>query len=765
MLILKPPYFNIDGITLFPDHANDLQWYYAPADPSITTLHDPVLDQFIPQISLLKYRGEAGTGGFLDFDVNLGFPDEKLDEVRRKLKRMAGLRDDPMLAPVPVVDGSVRLLMLGKASDDEPPEDGDAAPQGPKFVEKIAHASKPSLYGKNQAVFSVSLDEDGVKIMEQSLQGETMAIGVVYSLEFFALRPAYNVSITADWDRMQHHFEESSSFDSIFYQSQVDEVLDELIENQVIQINVDTFVPEDEDDIGFAGRRDRAVNDFKDMVLQTFFQPSVDPIDPNADDGGTIDDIVDGHERLAGVAARAGGLIPSFSRREVDITRIDKKSVNLNMSERTAVRRSIYPQGHLAGMFRLLRDADGQLDLTRFVKEITLDDDWFKRRTLDARSLVDFEHDNIASINVTANYNGRPKSILLDKSAPKGIASWNSVLQNNRMKRDVEYQYRVNFSGVNSAERPAILNSPELVTPADIFEVNPRGEELFYLDDITIAARENFPWSDYPEIEVHLKYEDQSSAIDIKDSFVLRSGSEDQVWKRFRMDKEKSAYQMKVIFRGADNDDREIDWQDYDQELFTIGNPRPKSRTVQVVPALDWTQVTTLLVELSYTDTDNDIFEEQTMTFLSTQAAPQTFAIGLLNPDVRVVEYSISIIWANGAVTRVPRSKTVENTILITPFMKGHRLIEVSADTSNFDSKGVTKVEVELSYEDSEAGLQFAEKLRLTKTQASGIFEFDYASKQRNKYRAIQKTFFNNGMVQTKDHGEIGEDVLLITVS
>ena len=41
-----------------------------------------------------------------------------------------------------------------------------------------------------------------------------------------------------------------------------------------------------------------------------------------------------------------------FSYQKVDMTRIDKKTLNANISERTTARRSIYPQGHLSGIMR-----------------------------------------------------------------------------------------------------------------------------------------------------------------------------------------------------------------------------------------------------------------------------------------------------------------------------------------------------------------------------------------------------------------------------
>ena len=42
MLYLKPPYYLINGVTLFRDHEDPLQWYFLPAAPKLTMLTDPV---------------------------------------------------------------------------------------------------------------------------------------------------------------------------------------------------------------------------------------------------------------------------------------------------------------------------------------------------------------------------------------------------------------------------------------------------------------------------------------------------------------------------------------------------------------------------------------------------------------------------------------------------------------------------------------------------------------------------------------------------
>ena len=85
MLFLKPPFHMIEGVTVFSDHEREDVFHFAPAMPKITTIFDPAVNQHIPQIQLLKFRGEAGTGGFLNFGGDRGVAEDRRDEVSPQL--------------------------------------------------------------------------------------------------------------------------------------------------------------------------------------------------------------------------------------------------------------------------------------------------------------------------------------------------------------------------------------------------------------------------------------------------------------------------------------------------------------------------------------------------------------------------------------------------------------------------------------------------------------------------------------------------------
>src|SRR5262245_21026547 len=82
MLALDKPRGPFAGLALWEDHAEKGAFWYMPVSPRIGRNADG------PEISLLKYRDDAGNGGgFLSFSTELAVTPEQLDEARRELLR------------------------------------------------------------------------------------------------------------------------------------------------------------------------------------------------------------------------------------------------------------------------------------------------------------------------------------------------------------------------------------------------------------------------------------------------------------------------------------------------------------------------------------------------------------------------------------------------------------------------------------------------------------------------------------------------------
>jgi hypothetical protein len=765
MLYLKPPFHLIEGVAVFADHANERQFYYLPAMPHLTTLRDEATGLEEPQIQLLKFRDldGAGNGGFLTFEVNLGFDQARLDSIAMELKRLYRLREDPFLAPAVLESGSVRLIILGAATDEDGKPLWDEE-QLQRFVVRIDHAASPALYGDNQAIFSVELDQDGVELIEASLlQSALMPVGVIYSLDFLALRPAFTVKVSADWDRIQTHFESSFKAEVLFSSVEIDTVVDKLIEEQAVTIEVDSFLPEGEDAGAWVGRRDQAINDFKDMVLDTFFKPSLEPMKEEKDGW---DRFADTTERLALLAATGGwGGVAKFSYVQKDLTRIDQKRLNLTMNERVTVKRSIYPQATLKGLGRFLaRDADGRvLNADRFVQGVTLDSAWFTKRSLTAHALIDFDNDLVEAVNVTATYDGQPRTIRLTKAEPTALREWNSVVAGTTMVRPVEYDYRVTFRGVDTADRPGILVSPRLSTIGDEFEIAPRGEELYFLDDIRIGAG-LLPWDRFPQVSVEVRYRDQGNGIQLNETFILTKEKPEATWKRFRLNPDVSQYDVRVTFLALDHYDVVADWTTTDQERLIIRDPRPLKRTVQLAAAVDWRLVAMIFVELRYTDEANGVDERQTLAFFDTpeDRGPKVFSVNLADPNQRIVTYLATMVLKDNRTITVPTSMTTGSTIVLRSDMAGHRIVTVTPPNVDFTARGIVRLEARLSYSDPDAGLSFQDRFTFGGPRDVSFFEFDYVSAEQVSYTCIATVVLANGLVQERDLGNLSGDRLVL---
>lgn len=769
MLFLQPPFHIIEGVAVLRDNSPG-QYYFMPAMPRLSTVRDEATGVDLPQIQLLKFRGGAGAGGFLTFAVDLSFDEERLENVAAEIRRLDGLDRDPLLAPVQVENGSVRLMILGQSSAPPPGPGQPPAPPGgpgePRFVMKInpPYESKPALYGNNEAIFSVELDADGVQLVEASLlQGTMLPIGVIYALEFYALRPAFTVQVTADWNRVQKHFEESFGFDIMFASVDIDKVVDELIESRAVVIDVTSFLPEGEDAGSWVGRRDQAINDFKDMVLDSFFEPSIEPV-KEEEDGW--DKFTHTAERLSLLAATGGWAgVAKFHYVKKDITRIDDKKLNLTMNERVTVKRTIYPQANLKSLGSELRSLidQGRLDRSQLIQDVTLNSDWFRRRQVEAHALVNFDHDDVESVNLTVEYGGDPQTLRLSKGADSGTRQWNSILDGDVMRREVDYRYRVNFRDVDTTERPGVVESPPLVVRGDEFEISPRAEGVYFVDDIVVGA-DTLPWDRYPSVSAEVRYTDEEHRIRLAETFVLSKAKPETTWRRFRLNAELDDYQVQITYLAADHRDIVVPWHTTNQERLLIRDPRPAKRTLQVIPAVPWALVAMALVEVWYIDLPNGIQERQTLSFLNTDAdrLPKLFTSSLADPEQRFVGYSAMILLNDNRMITVPPSMTAGPAVFIRTDMTGHRVITVRPGIADFATAGIVRMEADLDFADTGAGLSFADTFTFWSARDVAFFEFDYTAADQDRYHCHLRTLYANGMVQERDLGLLDGDRLML---
>jgi hypothetical protein len=759
MLYLSQPYFVINGVSVFPDHQDPLQFYYLPMYPHLTT--DSVGGVAQPRIQLIEYAGSAGTGGFINFDVNLGVPDDVLSDVSNQLQRKANLSDKPRLSPVTFVDGSVQLVILGAQSPAAPSTSGSPTPPpavtapvaaGPQFVVKIQNAAKPALYGNNQATFSVQLDQYGATILEKALQGEMAPIAVIYSLDFLGLRPAFNVHLSIDWNRVQTYLDDHYSSGFLFFSTDIEKTVDKLIESQVISIQIDTFVTDSDMSTSTVSDRDRAVAECYELIKNNFFQSSLQPPTPGQPDAWS--QATDTFKNISDMAVTGG--IASFSRKQVDLTRTDSKHLDFNLSERTTVQRTIYPQGHLSGLLGAIQR--GGVGLSQFIVKVDLDNPFFQRRQINVISYADFAGDSIASIDVTLTYNGIVQSVSLTGPGVGSVVKWTSVLANGQMQRPVSYTYTVNFRTVDTTQRPGVLTSASQTAIGDVIDIEPRND-LYGITVIPIRAY-SLPWDRYPSVEVECRYDDPQNAIHLEVSAVLTSQAAEIDWPLFLRDLTRRSFDYRLTYTLASGGTRVTPWTTTSDGKIDIVDCFASKLTLTVLPALDFTVYSQALVYVAYPDKDNPV-AHKSYTFNLGNTAAQLFEAERQNAAQNLIYYEVRLIKNNGQLWTVPGSVTNDRYLILQDGMKGHQIASIQLQQVDFAASHISSIKVQVRYVDPQNGFNISAEFTMSTDTDVETFTYDYMNPQINpEYRA--DIILDNGQTKSVDWTPINHNALTI---
>jgi hypothetical protein len=770
MLYLEPPFYFINGISVFRDHENPFYYYYMPASPRLRQVKDAISGKMVPQISLIKYKSAvAGNGGFLNFDVHLGLTDTEIDDIAMEIQQLARLPRKPSVVPVPLMDGTVKMMLFGQESGAAPPPpQGGAAPvtppaaTAPKFVMKMQHSAKPSLYGDNAAAFSVQLDQYGVAIMEKAIKGEMSPILVAYALDYAALRPAFSVRLKINWERVQDHLDESFGNEGLFTSVQIGKTVDELVENQAIVFEVDNFVP----DAGDAGKSnaekvEAARSRVQDMITDAFFEASLSPERDRPDGWDKAKEVITDINRMANQAALTGGIgaiIGTFSYKKNTAKRTDRKRLDVEISERSAILRSMYPQGHLSGLFSTL---GAGIDPKRFIMEVNADDPWFERRRVRITNRGDMAGDGLVSVHAMLRYGTNHEDVTIATTNGEASVDWASIMENDAVKPEVEAEYTVHLKADPSGERPNSVTSRKIKVMGEVLEIQPA--DLYAIVKVPVIASPNYPWDRFPQVQLSLRYKDPDNGIRMEDSFILDKAKPSTEWKFMALDKAKRTFEYRISHRAANNADIDTGWLPTDRELVDIRDPFGTQRLrVDVVPVVPrWDDVEQIFVDLEYDDPANNFRETASLTFSASDKAPKPFIVDLRDKDRRLVSFTVMTLMKGGTVLEVPKSYTEAPRILIRPDMKGRRIVSVRPP-KDFKNDKLEKVNVELRYSDDMAGISAGDRMVFEAAGTRKKFEYEYVDPSQDRYQWRASFLFENGMTSSTDWQDADSDDLIL---
>ncbi|MGB3584255.1 MAG: hypothetical protein WBA40_24515, partial [Roseiarcus sp.] len=281
MLLLSTSPITADGVTVFPDHADPNQFWYLPAPVNLATLPDS--DE--PQFLLIEYTPDLASSGvqgvgFLNVTLCLKLSDDTRNELMGQIRAAFPNADDPRLAPVPFDEGTVQIVALDLQGGGGT---SNTAPAGTfEAIEHILGAVSPELYGDNNALFALTLSEDGASILKAAFEDGMAPVGGIYNLKFTGARPALDVKITADLKRVYESFSVGLSAKVYWVTAGIDATFEKLRQDGAIKVEVINLAG----DAANAAAEQQAMAMFKDQILSTWFTPSLSPTTEAAADAG-----------------------------------------------------------------------------------------------------------------------------------------------------------------------------------------------------------------------------------------------------------------------------------------------------------------------------------------------------------------------------------------------------------------------------------------------------------------------------------------------
>jgi hypothetical protein len=289
---------SVDGVTALPDSDSGSLWWTLAA-PVALARRGP---SDTPQFTLIEYKQARptpdGTGGhgFLMFESELRIPDATMAKLAAAVRPLSD--GEPRFVPVQFTDGTVSCVALDLEGSGGAVQPG-SQPGTFVAVEKILGARKPSFGATNNAAFSLQLSQDGAVILHDVFAGGGAPVGVLYNLTYVGLRPALDVTLTADLDRVYNHFSASIEGQYAWLKGSVEAALDFLQQTGAITIQVKAFTTA-------ADREDKEkwVKDFfAQNLLKQWFEPTFTPAQAAQEGSGikvpTVDDVKKAAEKVA----------------------------------------------------------------------------------------------------------------------------------------------------------------------------------------------------------------------------------------------------------------------------------------------------------------------------------------------------------------------------------------------------------------------------------------------------------------------------------
>jgi hypothetical protein len=368
-----------------------------------------------------------------------------------------------------------------------------------------------------------------------------------------------------------------------------------------------------------------------------------------------------GPAQVAGAARTTFGAQLTFSLKQMHTD--ERKTREFEFSEQAAVTREAAPQGLFSTIIR-------GMDLTRYVREISLDDDFFKRLLVSVNIGSDLAVEGVDQVAVNFEYPANrtsseqptaTKGFLFKPGAnpPGTFTSW----LDDKKTLDYQYQMDVHFNAASDwVGKDNRLTSPWITSRAPTLSLDPL--DFFGLLDLPISIGTVDP--NVASVDIELQYTDDANGFTAHRTFHLKPGDPVAHWRLRLSDTTQRSYSYRLTYTFADNVPYTTDWVTSDDEALIVNNPFKGKITLRLVPVLDAGNLEEADTTVVYSEQDTHYERRLTTTFTPAMLVSQQVTIPTLDPNPSGTTVSTTVVRADGSVAAPPpKSVTPDETAVV----------------------------------------------------------------------------------------------------
>lgn len=708
MMYLHPPFYMYEGVAVVPDYSDPYQFYYFPNRPHLA------VDDGRPAVRLLVYKAnlddlkpeEESVAGFFYFDTTLEWPEGILNKVAKKIQQDGNLDQLPRLSPLLYKDGAVRLIFLDKMTQPKPPPGGAAGndqtpaeadqPSSERWVIKLESSGVPSLYGDNRAIFSAVLTKEATQLLFNAFDGFIPA-GVVYDLTFVGMQRAFNVHVSADWEQVYHFLDEKTSVDLFFFQSEIENVVSQMIDKKIIKIEASLEGVGDE---GMENEFNAVRKELQEFVLDKFFKPV--PFPDKQDVDSTPGQVIDFLRSLRTLGYPSVG----YSRRQVDITEI--RTIDIDYTVARAVERKIAPQAHISLFFE-----DFRLTRDQVVTVVDGADDFWRTVEFNVAANADFDGDGLFGVSVDVAYgrdsepgpSGEPTvtwAALLNKTASTfKKSSWFDPATG----RQYAYRYKAMFTPGAIAGPEQEVKSAWQKDNGNVLVVSPA--DLYQKRRVEFQLVKNFPADLFPQAAVEVSYVDPQTGWSFHDSNVIDPSSPRATFNfRIRRTAPPTVSYRYLFAQTAGS--KQTDWQTTDSDLVLVMDPRHNLFRVNILVGGDRSKIEELLLNFRFEDPVDGHTETKFIRLNKTNInEPQEWVFAPVDSKLHRYTYSQILMDTDGNLIEIGQLQEEKNTLPVGVIYAKKWEVRPELVGPALSENGLDKIKLSLHYRDESNNVSF----------------------------------------------------------